>query len=121
MNPLSTIRQAVSGRLGRWSDRRTQMDSERQLNHKRLYILPSKAGLGFMVLVFALWLLATNFENNLVFMLCFLLLALWVISIHFTHGTLSGLRVRPVRDQSVFTGEAAAVELSFSQLRPRSS
>ena len=67
----------------------------------------------------ALWLLATNFENNLIFMLCFLLLALFVVSIHFTHGTLSGLRVKPVRAQSVFKGDAAAVELSFSQVRAR--
>ena len=120
MSPLSGIRQSLRRRFGQWVDRRTRLESESHLNHKRLYILPSKAGLGFLVLVFALWLLATNFENNLVFMLCFLLLALWVVSIHFTHGTLSGLRVKPIRAQSVFKGEAAAVELSFSQVRPRS-
>jgi uncharacterized protein (DUF58 family) len=120
MSPLSKIRQALRRRFGIWIDRRTRLESESHLNHKRLYILPSKAGLGFLVLIFALWLLATNFENNLVFMLCFLLLALWVVSIHFTHGTLSGLRVKPVRAQSVFKGEAAAVELCFSQVRPRS-
>jgi len=119
MNPLSTIRQALRRRFSQWIDRRTRLESESHLNHKRLYILPSRAGLGFLALVFALWLLATNFENNLVFMLCFLLLALWVISIHFTHATLSGIRIKPVRAQSVFKGEAAAVELSFSQVRPR--
>jgi uncharacterized protein (DUF58 family) len=119
MSPISIIRQALRRRFGAWIDRRTRTESESRLNHRRLYILPSRAGLGFLALVFAMWLLATNFENNLVFMLCFLLLALWVISIHFTHGTLSGLRIKPVRAQSVFKGEAAAVELCFSQERPR--
>ena len=52
-------------------------------------------------------------------MLCFWLVALWVVSIHVTHGTLSGLVVKPVRAQSVFKGEAAAVELCFSQKRAR--
>jgi uncharacterized protein (DUF58 family) len=120
MSPLSGIRQALRRRFGQWIDRRTRLESECHLNHRRLYILPSKAGFGFLVLVFALWLLATNFENNLVFMLCFLLLALFVVSVHFTHGTLSGLHVKPVRAQSVFNGDAAAVELTFSQVRARS-
>ncbi|MCW8871045.1 MAG: DUF58 domain-containing protein [Xanthomonadales bacterium] len=119
MNPLSAVRQALRRRYRQWIDRRTQPESECYLNHRRLYILPSKAGFGFLALVGALWWLATNFENNLIFMLCFLLLALFVVSIHFTHGTLSGLRIKPVRAQSVFKGDAAAVELSFSQVRAR--
>ena len=100
-------------------DRRTPVESESRLDHRRLYIFPSKAGFGFLALVLALWLLATNFENNLIFMLCFLLLAFWVVSIHFTHGTLSGLQVKPVRGESVFKGDAATVELCFSQSRAR--
>ena len=119
MNPLSGIRQALRRRYRRWVDRRARPVAVARLNHRRLYILPSGAGLGFLVLAAALWLLATNFENNLVFMLCFLLLAFFVVSIHFTHGTLSGLEIRPVRAESVFTGAAAAVELCLSQRRAR--
>lgn len=119
MQPLSGIRRAFRRFFRRWIERRTRLESECQLDHRRLYILPSKAGLGFLILLIALWLLATNFENNLVFMLCFLLVALFVVSIHFTHATLSGLTVKPVRAESVFKGDAAAVELCFSQVRAR--
>ena len=119
MNPLSRIRQALRRRFQKWMDRRTRTETECRLDHRRLYIFPSKAGFGFLVLVAALWLLATNFENNLVFILCFLQLAVFVVSIHFTHGTLSGLRIKPVRAQSVFAGDAAAVELCISQPKAR--
>lgn len=119
MNPLSEIKQVLNSRYQRWINHRSQLESESRLDHRSLYILPSKAGFGFLILVAALWLLATNFENNLIFMLCFLLLALFVVSIHFTHGTLSGLCIKPVRAQSVFKGDAAAVELSISQVRAR--
>ena len=119
MNPLSRIRQALHRRFRRWVDRRTLPVSECRLDHKRLYIFPSRAGFGFLVLVAALWLLATNFENNLVFVLCFLLLSQFIVGIHFTHGTLSGLQVKPVRAESVFAGEVAAIELCFSQPKAR--
>jgi uncharacterized protein (DUF58 family) len=119
MNPLSGIRQALLRRYRRWVDRRVRRVAVARLNHRRLYILPSAAGFGFLVMAAALWLLATNFENNLVFLLCFLLLAFFVVSIHFTHGTLSGLEIRPVRAESVFRGDAAAIELCFRQGRAR--
>jgi uncharacterized protein (DUF58 family) len=119
VNPFSRLRQSLRGRVQQWFDRRTVTKAEWKLNHKRLYILPSKAGYGFLVLVGSLWLLATNFENNLIFMLSFLLTAFFVVSIHFTHGTLSGLRVKPVHAQSVFKGDTAAIELCLSQARAR--
>ena len=117
MRPLNRALEALRRRYRRWIDRRTRTVEACRLNYRRLYILPSKAGFGFLLLVGALWLLATNFENNLVFMLCFLLLALFVVSIHFTHGTLAGLQVKPVRAQSVFQGDAAAVELLIHFLK----
>ncbi len=119
MRPLSRIRQSLRGYFQRWIDRRAQAAREHHLDHRRLYILPSKAGLGFLALVFALWLLGTNFENNLVFVLCFLLSGFFIVSIHVTHGTLSGLRVKTVRAESVFEGDAAAVELCISQPKAR--
>lgn len=119
MRPLTRVRQALRQRYRRWIDRRTQPVDACLLDYHRLYIFPSKAGFGFLALVAALWLLATNFENNLVFVLCFLLVALFVVSIHFTHATLSGLQVKPVRAQSVFQGETAAIELCLSQQKTR--
>ena len=56
MNPLSGIRQVLRRRYRRWIDRRTRLENECRLDHRRLYILPSKAGFGFLVLVAALWL-----------------------------------------------------------------
>ncbi|MBT8039452.1 MAG: DUF58 domain-containing protein [Xanthomonadales bacterium] len=119
MSLVTRARQAFKRRYRRWVDRRTRVVSVSRLNHRRLYIFPTKAGFAFLALVGAMWLLATNFENNLVFLLSFLLLAFFVVSIHFTHATLSGLTVRPVRAESVFKGEAAAVELCLAQLRAR--
>jgi uncharacterized protein (DUF58 family) len=119
MQPFSRVRKAFRRRYREWVNRRTRAERECRLNHRRLYIFPTRPGFGFLLLVASLWLLATNFENNLVFMLCFLLLALFVVSIHFTHATLSGLSIRPVSAESVFKGDAAAVELCLSQSRPR--
>ena len=119
MNFPHRIRQYFRRRYRRWAWRRTRPAAEVRLDHRRLFIFPSKAGFGFIGLVILMWLLGTNYENNLIFMLCFLLLALFLVSIHFTHATLSGLRIRPVRAQSVFKGDAAAVELCFSQARAR--
>ncbi|MGV6807086.1 MAG: DUF58 domain-containing protein [bacterium] len=116
---VETLFAPINQYFDRWLSRRTPVVESLTLNHQKLYILPTRSGGGFILLIAALWLMATNYENNLAFLVCFLLLALFVVSIHFTHANLSGLTIRAVRAQSVFPGEQSAIELCISQPRPK--
>ena len=104
-----------SRRFQWWMDKRTPVSEELQLNRKRLYILPSAAGFFFLLVVILIWLMGINYQNNLILSLCFLLLALFISGIHFSHNNLSGITLRAVRGTSVFAGQTAAVELCISQ------
>ncbi|NHO65607.1 DUF58 domain-containing protein [Aestuariicella hydrocarbonica] len=84
------------------------------LNNKRLFIMPSKAGLGFLVVVILLWLTGTNFDNNVVLGLAFFLTALFVISIHHTFFNMAGLKLEGLRTAPCFLGEDGEVELQIS-------
>jgi uncharacterized protein (DUF58 family) len=67
--------------------------------------------LGFVFLIILLWLLGTNYQNNLVLGTAFLLLALMVVCIHHTFGNLSGLQVSVLKTQPGFVGDVGRVEL----------
>ena len=99
----------------RWINNRTPVAEQVSLSQRNVYIFPSLPGLSFLVLIGLLWLMATNYENNLIFSLCFLLLALFIAAIHFSHANLWGLTIRVIRATSVFAGQTAAVELCLSQ------
>lgn len=113
----NTIRE----RFWTWADSRRPAASRHLLNHHSLFILPSRAGLGFLALTVMLWLVGTNYENNLVLGLAFTLIALFVVSILHTFANLSGLTVRLLSANPAISGEPAEIKLQVSRhgSRPR--
>lgn len=85
----------------------------------KLYILPTRAGWGFVLLLVLLLLLSINFQNNLTFALTFLLSALMIIAILYTYSNLAGVQVACVSAHPCFTGESAGFTLQLSTANSR--
>ena len=94
-----------------WLKRRIPQQKSHRLQHKNIFILPTKAGLGFVVLLVVIWLMGTNYQNNLVLGTAFLLLAMMVVCIHFTYGNLSGIEVSVLKTHPGFMGKSGKVDL----------
>ena len=89
-----------------------------QLTHHSLLVLPTKAGLALLFCAFLIWLLGTNYSNNLVLALAYFLIALLVVSIHLSFANVSGLTLRSKAQPEGFVAE----ELAFSvELESQSS
>lgn len=97
-----------------WLNRRLPPQKSTLLSRKNVFIFPSKAGFLFLSLTALLWLIATNYENNLIFGLSFLLASLFVVSILHTHSNLSGLTVTAIGSKPVFAGEDAEFDLMLT-------
>ena len=77
------------------------------LNQRRIYILPTLRGLGFVLLILLLALIAFVYNNNLAYMLAFLLASVFFITILHTYRSLAGLTVQQGQAINAFVGEAA--------------
>jgi uncharacterized protein (DUF58 family) len=69
----------------------------------------------FIVVLVVIWLVATNFENNLVFGAAFLLSAMFVVVIFHTFLNLSGLSIEAGRAYSCFCGGRAEFGILLRQ------
>jgi uncharacterized protein (DUF58 family) len=89
---------------------------------RQIYILPTRYGVLFAVLVIAVFIGAVNYGNNLAFLLAFQLAAVGQIAMHQTWRNLRGLRLSAVPLGRVFAGEAARfgvrVESADGRARP---
>lgn len=94
-------------RFQNWVKARAPRARETLLNQKRIYIVPSKAGLAMVILFVLLMLLGINFQNNLIYIIAFWLLALLVINILYTYRNLSGLIIRVAHSEPCYAGEKA--------------
>lgn len=92
-----------------------------ELHRRRVYILPSRTGLGFALLLTLLLLGSTNYGNSLGFMLTFLLFGMAWAAMHHTYRNLVRLRVQAGVNTPVFAGTPAhfVIDLEDGSGAPR--
>ncbi len=100
--------------LRRWWQLRAAPSDTHEMTQRNVYILPTRAGLMFTVTVLTLLLASINYQLNLGYLLTFLLAGSGVVSMHWTHSTLRGLRLHLKPVSAVFAGSSALIEVVVS-------
>ena len=104
---LQELRKRLGQRARAWVLRRQGRDVDPVvLRRNRIYILPTRLGLAYAAMLFAMLLGGMNYNNNLGLALTFLLVGLGLVTMHHCHGTLTGLRLRLVAAEPGFVGDA---------------
>ncbi len=76
-----------------WLSRRLPRSDTRTFSQNNLFILPTGAGAMFCVLLLAMLVTGINYQNSLIYLVTFLLGAIFVGTMHQTHRNLSGVRL----------------------------
>jgi uncharacterized protein (DUF58 family) len=93
-----------------WALRRQPRESQ-TLTQGNIYIVPSRAGLAFGLMLLLLLVVAINYQLSLGFALTFLLAGSAAASMHMTHASLRGLTLHIKPLLPAFDGEAAVLEV----------
>ncbi len=111
---LSSWRARWDRRFYRWIDQRSPRARQVQLNRKNLYTFPNITGLVYLLITMVIWLLGTNYQNNLILGLSYLLVSIFVVSILHAFANLAGISIRFVGARSAFAGDRVAFVLELN-------
>lgn len=106
-------------RFHEWVNRRIPPAREVTLDQRRIFIFPSRAGLGFICVLLVMLVASINFENNLSYALTFLLATLFIVAVLHTYANLSGLTIRALRAQPAFPGQQSEFHLMIERSKQR--
>ncbi|MFN2308725.1 MAG: DUF58 domain-containing protein [Gammaproteobacteria bacterium] len=92
-----------------------------ELDRRRVFVLPTRAGFGFAALLLVMLVGAINYSNNLIFALTFLLAGLGPVSLLHTYRNLSRLQLQAGQGRPDFVGGALGFQvwLRAGDGRPR--
>ena len=102
-------------KLQRWLLKRIYREDCATLTAGRIYILPTREGLIYALLILVMLAAAINFNNSLVFFFTFLMAAVGVISMQMTQQNLIGLQFSIAHVKPVFCGQNLNLPLSIAQ------
>lgn len=97
-----------------WARRRQGDDAHAvTLQRRRIYILPTRHGLVFAAMLFAMLLASLQYAASLAFAMTFLLAALGLVAMQHSHNNLLRMIVRLGGADPVFAGEEAVFRLTL--------
>ena len=100
------IRQKIRQKISHWQNPKAT-GGELILNRHRIYIIPNRAGLVYVLLLLCIFITSINYSLNLGYALNFVLVACGWLAIHLTYRNLSGLGLTASPGQAVFLGDLA--------------
>ena len=109
-------------RMAAWARRRQGTDSlPVTLQRRRLYILPTRAGLGFLVLLLFMLIAGLNYANSLALFLTFLLSGFVLVTMQLCHRNLLGALVSAADAAPTFAHRPGNLRLTLgnTSISPR--
>jgi uncharacterized protein (DUF58 family) len=117
---IRTIREGLQERAADWARRRQGPDRlPLTLARRRLYILPTRAGIAFGALLLTMLGAGLNYANSLALLLTFLLAGFALVAMHECHRNLLGLSVFEAAAAPLFAGSTGSVRLSLENASQR--
>jgi uncharacterized protein (DUF58 family) len=97
-----------------WARRRHGIDTDPYvLSGRRIYILPTSLGIAYAFMIFAMFIGAMNYGNNLALALAFMLGAMGLTAMHYAHRNLAGVRLSSSLCEPVFAGQLATFRIAI--------
>ena len=114
-SPIAQLKQLIAARAARWAHKRQGRDANgARLESRRIYILPTGVGLVYGLMTVAMLLGSMNYNNNLSFVLTFMLASLGLVAMHACQRNLVGLEISFAGAEPVFAGQNAVFRIAVA-------
>ncbi len=80
---------------------------------RRVYILPTRFGIFYGLIVFGMLLAGLNYNNNLALALTFVLAAVAIVAMHYCHRNLAGVELRALEAEPFFVGQSGTLRVEL--------
>ncbi|MDN4501286.1 DUF58 domain-containing protein [Alteromonadaceae bacterium BrNp21-10] len=108
---MARINQWRNARIQHWLNKRIPAKIQHVLNQRNIFILPSRFGFIYLTLCCCLFILGSNYQNNLMLLLCYFLLAVFLLHLFMSFSNFAGLTIQIGKVSSVFCNEQVQLPL----------
>ena len=108
---LHWLTQRYRERWLRWLDTRIPANDTVHMTLDTIFVLPTGFGWSFIIMACCLFLLGTNYQNNLMLILCYLMLAIMLLTLFYSHQNFARLAFKAKRIDGFHCNETGEVVL----------
>lgn len=113
------LKKWLNQKFSDWLDNQLPVADEQTLNRRVIFIVPSRFGVYFLLSALILFLLGTNYQNNLILMFSFLMIAIMFVTMFHTFYALFNLKLEMLSAPTMERANVSEVSLALHSDRPR--
>lgn len=113
------LRSIIQKRFDGFLKKRMPASSHQQLSNRNIFILPSKFGIAYLLSVLIVFLLGTNYQNNLILLVSYLFISLFFSGMLYSFFNLSRLAFTLTKQVNGFAGQHVTIPLNIITNKPR--
>lgn len=102
---IKPIRGYFNHKLEQWLSKRNPSQKYHQLNNKNIMIYPTRFGLSYVAFVTLLFLLGTNYQNNIILLFSYLMASFFITVMLHSFFNFTQLQFTSVAEQQGYVGE----------------
>ncbi len=102
-----------------WLNRRVPPAAMVKLAYRNIFILPTRSGMGLLLVALLVFLAAANYGLSIGFTLSFLMVSVFIVNLLHTYRNLAGIAVHGTAGSAVFAGEKARFSVRLIPLDDR--
>lgn len=107
----------IQTRLQKWLKQRIPPAKQHVLSSQNIFIFPSFFGFAYLFMVLIIFLLGTNYQNNIILIFSFLLASLFVTAMLFSFQNLNHIEVKLLNEPQGFANKLSYLKLDVSSLK----
>jgi uncharacterized protein (DUF58 family) len=108
-------------KFNHWIGKRIPAATHQLLSNRNVFIFPTRFGFAYLFFVLMLFLLATNYQNNLIMLLSYLLASLFVSAMMHSFFNLSGLKLETSSEVRGFANSNLYLPIKLTSSKARFS
>ncbi len=108
-------------RFNTWLTKRVPASTKQILSNRNVFIFPTRFGFAYLFFVLLLFLLATNYQNNVIMLLSYLLASLFISAMLHSFFNLAGLTVTAKKHTTGFAGSHLYLPITLYSANARFS
>ncbi|MGJ8694033.1 MAG: hypothetical protein ACSHW0_16315 [Thalassotalea sp.] len=113
------IQRFIRQRFERFLAKRIPAKPKQVLSNRNIFILPSKFGIAYLFFILLLFLLGTNYQNNIILLLSYLLGSFFITAMLQSFFNLAGISIEIAHSPSGFAEQKIDVPLNIMSNKPR--
>lgn len=106
-------------RFNNFLKKRMPAAAKQNLSNKNIFILPTKFGLAYVLSVFVLFLLGTNYQNNLIILMSYLFASVFLTTMLYSFLNMFGLQFLFKSQVTAYATQTVSVPLTIISNKPR--